>query len=112
MRTFEFHPTTEGFQGKIVLRLPTYAERLGMVADMGLSFDADGGFDLAKAENPLGQFAKMIQKVPEYIEAVDLWYGEQQISSYDDLQYYNEGVAVINEIVAALAQGMSLGKNY
>lgn len=110
MKTFKFEPKTPGFTGHVEVRMPSYAERLGIVSAMGLKVDPQSGEVDATAQDMDG-LAAMIEKIPEFVKSVKLQYGETKITSYEDLETYNEGIAVCNEIMKLLTEGVSLSKN-
>lgn len=109
MKTIEFSPTKiemhgedvdNPFEGKLVIDLPTYKERIAAVQKIGLSDSA--------VENA----GKIIDLVYLYCKGVQLTHKDSQskFENLDDLSYSEEGSALINAAGRLILNGVQLGK--
>lgn len=108
MKEFTYKPNSEGFEGEIKLKVPSFKERLEITQQLGFKLDANGEVDAASSMNMMGQ---LLEKMETLVTSVSLKYGDVEFNSLDDLSYYKEGQAIINEVIAVLMNGMTLGKN-
>lgn len=106
MKSFDYKPKAEGWSGTIKLKVPNYKERLAIVKEMNLGSIAE-----ANVSEQLDLTEKLLDRVQLHVEAVDLKFGKQAFTSFEDLQYCKEGSDLINEVGSVLMQGISLGKN-
>jgi hypothetical protein len=98
----EDKPIKNPFGGSVTLMIPTYVERLEIAQHIaGKEKEGKEGIDAAK---------RMISSVKERVKNVDLIYGGEAITDFDELSYYEEGAALINELGAMLTKGARLGK--
>lgn len=108
MREFDFTPKSEVFKGTIKVRVPSYKERVGLMKELNIKFNSNGSLDLSEGVDLFGLLA---DKIEQFVVAVDLKCGKHNFSSIEDLSYYAEGSEVVNELIAVLMNGMSLGKS-
>ena len=106
MKSFDYKPKAEGWSGTIKIKVPNYKERLSIVKELNLGAIAD-----ASASEQIDLTEKLLDKVMLHVESVDLKFGKQSFSSFEDLQYCKEGSDLINEVGSVLMTGISLGKN-
>lgn len=107
MKQLEFIPKTEGFSGSIVLEIPSYKEKLAILKEVGVKVGKDG---VDSGSDPMELVGKLYAEMEKRVKSVNLKYGEVEFKSLDDLGYYAESQAVIQELQAILTGGMSLGK--
>jgi len=106
MKTFEYKPMGEegepsSFEGHVKIEIPTYKERLSIVRTFNID-DAKSG-DIDKA-------LQIISLVEKYTLEVKLSHKElkESINNLDELSYYKEGTAIINDIGKTILNGISL----
>lgn len=102
-RSIKFVPETPGFSGYVMIKVLPFRERMAKLKDMGMTID---DLDKMSLDAKIGFFGKVL----DMIESVDLTYGDQKLTSVDDLEIYAEGMKVILELLLVYAQGPSLGK--
>lgn len=107
MKQLEFIPKTEGFTGSIVIDVPSYKEKLAILKEVGIKVSKDG---VDNGSDPMELVEKLYAKMEGLVKSVDLKYGEVEFKCLDDLGYYAESQAVIQELQAVLTGGMALGK--
>lgn len=110
MRTIKYEPDVEGFSGYVELKVPKYSQRLRLLGKMGVKVSPDGTVEQA-GDDSIEKMADLVDELEQYVEEVRLKFGTKKIESYEDLQFYQEGAAIINGLINAIAQGISLSKN-
>ena len=106
MRQYTLEPKTKGVSGRVVINLPTYAERLKFAKEAGVSGDDLSG------DPGLGIMIGMLEKIHPFIEKIDLDVDGEKIDTFEELEMYQKGTLVINEIIAVVTGGIpSKGKS-
>lgn len=110
MREFDYCPKTEPFKGSVVLKVPSYKERIKLAQEMGVANMKVSGeaMDLGTSLELAG---KLIDKMDDFIVSVDLKVGKQKFTSLEDLQYYSESQALVSELSGVVMKGITLGEN-
>jgi hypothetical protein len=98
------------WKGSVTVRIPKVAERFNLMAGMNLKVNQEGEVDTDKMD-VMGMVGKILPVVKDYIETVELKYYETEVTSADDLEYYNEAIPVLTQVGLFLMQGASLSKN-
>lgn len=106
MKTIEYKPQNPGWVGHVKVKIPMFSERMKMAGQMGLTQIAEG-----KIDEQVEVMGSLIAKVKDHVAEVNLSWGEEKFSSFDDLQYPKEGVELITELGLLLVNGPSLGKS-
>lgn len=109
MREMTWTPNDKSaFKGKVVLKIPKYRERIAILKEAGYSVGKDG----VEAASDHYAFAdKMIQIVEKNVLSVELTHEPscQKFSSIDELEVYQEGTELINELGQTILGGVKLG---
>lgn len=106
-RLHKLEPKSEGFSGYVTFEIPTHAERIEMLKELGFSLS---GANIVPPESDLGLLVKMLNKAISFVKEVKLVYAEQELNTVEDLELYEECMPVIMEIVDMLKTGFRLGK--
>jgi len=105
-KTFEYAPQSEGWSGKVMLKIPSWKDRAKLAQELGL---------VKAAEAPMAEkvaiMASAAEKLTEHIESIDVKFGEHEFKTLEDLGYTKEGSALIMELGMMVIQGISLGKS-
>lgn len=110
MRLHKYLPTTEGFTGHLMIKIPTFMERMDFLKEMGLDISSEGTEIKADVKMSLDLIRMMYSKVLDLVQEVHLKYGDTEIKDKDDLQVYEECLPLIMEVAEVLKNGLSLGK--
>ena len=101
MKTFDYKPQNESFEGIVKVDLPTYKERIDLVKQIGTDITE------ANAINKAGDILKLVEK---HVVSVDLTHANgAKFKSLDDLGYYKEGSEIVNELGMVVLNGIPLG---
>lgn len=85
----------DGVKGYVVLRMPTFAERMSISREV----TTNGEVDLDKAMG-------LIEKVPEYIEEIKVSVYEQDCKTFEEISYYDVAIPMVSELMTVLIQGL------
>lgn len=99
---------TNPFKGKVVLDIPKYQERLSIIKEMNLKAQ-DGEMEQDTGLDGAGKLHEIAMKK---IKSIDVEHKDSKIvfNSVDSLEYYKEGVELLQQISSCIIQGVSLGK--
>jgi hypothetical protein len=100
----ESDPIPNPFTGSIGLRLPTYIERMDIIEELSKPKDGDTEISTTK---------RLLKAAIDRIETVDVTHTETgtKITDVQELCFYSEGAALLNEISKTLTMGATLGKS-
>lgn len=98
----------KGFEGEVTLSLPSYKERMKVLKSLNFNLDSKG--EVSKNTDIVGAAEKIFDIAAKYCKDVNLVYEETELSSIDDLSYFQEGSEVIQHIGNIIINGVSLGK--
>jgi len=74
------------FDGHIILRCPTFGERMRYMKDCGIGIDSKG--QMKAIENPLEQIEKMVELSRDHYKEIKVTHNNgSKYKSYDDLAY-------------------------
>ena len=108
MRTIEFTPSKEGWTGTVSLEMPSYLERIKLLKELNLK---GSGKEVEISDETWDMAAKMVEISQKYTNGVELSFNGKEFRSLEDLEYYKEGVEVINEIAQTVINGVRLGND-
>jgi len=94
------------FSGFIEIQVPTYVER----TQYGKKFDINKK-DPKATTKYLQAAEDMFNLCEKHTKKVDLKLKEKPITSLEDLGYYAEGAAIIQDLGNVLVQGIPVGEN-
>lgn len=108
MREVTYTPTSvKGLKGSVVLKVPSFRERLALFSSSGVKITKDG---IDMGENGASSLLlTLMNKLDEFVVSVDLKLGKHHFQSLDDLEYSSEGAEIINELIQVASNGISLG---
>lgn len=109
-RVVKYCPKGEVFEGYVMIRMPKFKERLALIKGLGISTDEKG--EVGMNDDSLEKAAQLVGIAHEHVESVQLKHVESGIefSSMDDLDMYEEGTQLIQEIAGMVINGVKLGK--
>ena len=96
-----------GFDGFIEVDLFPLKQRLEMLKKISIEMK-DG---VANQSDALTSTIELTNIAKERIKKVDLKMNGLEFTSIDDLEFYKEGVDILNEISGVLINGISLGES-
>lgn len=115
MKTFDYIPgqsSAEGespFSGKVILRIPKYLERLEMVKkfQFGVNKNAE-----VESSDQVDSTMRAFEIIGPHVVSMELKIKEteEEITSLEDLGYYQEGLALMMELAGFILGGIKLGK--
>ena len=101
-KTLEYKPKHPDFDGTVKIKMKSYAERLRELAAAGL--------DKPETSENLEASVKMIEMVSDRIVSVDLNHASGvKFESVADLEYYEAGCELIQELAQVCVKGVGLG---
>lgn len=100
---YTFTPKSEFFEGSIKLKLMPHRQRV--------KFLIDNGFNAETGQSPIDATDKLYNVIEKCLLSIDLKIKGQDgvIKDLETLEYYAEGVKVINQLGELLVQGIPLG---
>lgn len=98
------------FKGEIILKIPKYAERLKLVGQLAVNIESDGQVKTTK--ETMAAAIKMAEIAQEHIVSLKVENVETKevYASFDDLEYDQDGTALINECANVVVNGIRMGK--
>lgn len=114
---FKFVPSLVSsgeFSGHIMLRMPSYEEKMELLNSMELEADSEGKPDqTALKKNLYRGMARVGIKSKEFISKIELLRQKDKtkFETWEQLNYDSDGHTIINEIAGRLISKMSVGKN-
>lgn len=92
------------FEGEIEYQALSYSERLKLMKDNNFTGKEGAGFD---------NIIALVGIAKKYIKTVNLTVKEdgEKVTSVDDLEYTQEGSAVIEQVATRILRGAKLGKS-
>lgn len=105
-------PKTEGFKGFVMVDMPRHLERLELLKGVNYSSSKDGEVKAGQLESGVEIAKVLAREVAKRVTELQLEYVPTGLvfEKLEDLEVYEEGVAVINEIGAVILNGLKLGK--
>jgi len=98
----------EFFEGMIEISVPSYVERLRIMKELNFKV-VDGKVETN--EDTLEKMALQVEKLGTFVKSVNVKMKKSggNITSLDELGFYNEGATVIMELSGYISRGLSLG---
>jgi len=96
--------------GEVVLRLPTFNERMRYMKESGFKLSEKGEVEMGAANEKLDFLAKLVEISAGHYVSVSLKNSKgEEIKSYEDMQYDEECSTVLMEIGGLLLNGFKMG---
>lgn len=109
MRDYKFDlKPYQGIKGEIVLTVPPYTARLRMIKDCNFSIDSKG--EVSVGNDTLESIVKMIEATKKYIKSIDIKVKEEEVKSFDDMEYCAGCETLMIDIASSILNAGSLGK--
>jgi hypothetical protein len=99
LKEYTYTPQISGIKGSLLLKVPSYVERLKIIKEQGIGLTDANNIDI---DNVI----KMFELAQKYILKVDIEMGKEKIKDLEELGMYQKGVEVINGAVGILAGGI------
>jgi hypothetical protein len=97
------------FSGHVELEIKNKVDRLKMAK--GMELNVNGKAEVEAKDSIYEQVESADKIVRECVKSIELKVGEIEIKSLDDLEMFQEGVVIVNEIFAVCLGGIRLGKH-
>jgi len=96
------------FIGHVLLKIPRYRERLAMIKGAGYKTGEDG----VGVSDGIDMMDKLLEGVETHVIGVHLTHKKTSLKfeSLEDLECYQEGTELINELGQVLLSGVKLGE--
>ena len=95
----------EGWSGSYELKMPTMVERLKYAKEVDLEM-----IEKTDAKDKIEAIIMLLEVAATHVVSVDLKFEDTEVKSFEEIQIYQEGMAIAMEIGVILMQGLSLGK--
>lgn len=101
------------FKGKCKVRMPKYVERLKMLEQMNIDFNADDKVVEKNLKDTMPTLIMVAEVAEKHLVSCDLQKinGGDKYQSFSELEYDPDCAPIINEIGMFVIRGGSLGKN-
>ncbi len=99
---------SSGFKGHIILKVPNFDEKWGLLEAMGLELDADGSVDLAKTKS-FSFVRNCVKAAKPFFSEVAITGKSAEYKSYEDLSDDDDTHDMLMEASLAVVTGMKLG---
>ena len=114
MKEFIYKPEERGnktFKGEILISIPKYKERLGMIKGLNFQFNEKG--EVQGGSEQFESAIKIVDIAEKHVKQLALTVIEtgEKISTLDDLEYSQEGTELMNEVANFVLSGVQLGKS-
>lgn len=97
MKEYLFKPDSEHVKGEILIKVPSFSERLKIAKEAGIK---------SGEEPDLDKIADMYDSMGKYVLKVDCKVDGEKVTSLDELGMYQEGVVILTEAISILAGGI------
>jgi hypothetical protein len=113
---FDLAVNEETLKGKIIIKVPSYTERMDLVKSLNLRIGLNGDVDLKNDAEAISSAKEIFIHADKFVVAVDVVAEGNgfsgKISTLEELGMFEEGAKIITEKVAAIIyNGIKLGKN-
>lgn len=98
----------ELFSGHVMLEVKPKMERLKLAQSLSVSMNAKGEVDIK--DDTMQKVEKADEVLRGAVKSVDLKAEGVEIKSLDDLEMFEEGVLLTNEMLSVVLNGVKLGK--
>lgn len=112
MKEYAYKPQSEVYEGEVKIKVLKYKERLKLLKDKGFRITAEGTVEVGDG-NQLDAAIQMAEIAEEYVSEVKLKRKDNNrlLKAFEDLEYDQDGVLLINELAGQVLAGVKLGKN-
>lgn len=102
------------WEGHVIMRLPSFDEKMEYIQELGEDIDADGEVGSVKKESPVAkikQIRKMVAVSAKHYQEVHLKDKTTGllVQSFDEMQYLEELHSVLIELSGKLVEGFKVG---
>lgn len=97
------------FEGEIVLTVPKYKERLKLLKQTNMKFNAKG--EISSEVDQFDMAEKIAEIAEAHIKSIDLTRDGEKFISIDELEYEADYGVLISEVGSAILSGITMGKN-
>lgn len=98
----------EGVEGKIIVSVPLYRQRLQYVKDLGLKVDAEGSVTTSESDG-IDTLLKMLPMIEKHVIEVDIKKGNITAKSLNDLESYAEFDGLVSGLIDGVMNAGKLG---
>ena len=106
---YEVKPNeSHNFKGYITVKVPRYKERMALLRETNIKITDKGEVEAGAEKFDLA--IKLAEIAEDHIAKVSVKRGEEEFNTYEDLEYLEEGTALISEVGSMVISGIKMGK--